>query len=42
MVNITQITKNIEINMELTGVIIVFGVGVVVGMYISSQIDRRL
>ena len=42
MVNITQITKNIEINMELTGVIIVFGVGVAIGMYISSQIDRRL
>jgi|10_taG_2_1085330.scaffolds.fasta_scaffold03587_4 hypothetical protein len=42
MVNITQITKNIEINMELTGAIIVFGVGVAIGMYISSQIDRRL
>jgi len=28
--------------MGIIGVIIVFGVGVVVGMYGSSQIDKRL
>jgi len=28
--------------MGIVGIITVFGVGVAIGMYISSQIDRRL
>jgi len=28
--------------MGIVGVITIFGVGVAIGMYISSQIDRRL
>jgi len=28
--------------MGIVGIITVFGIGVAIGMYISSQIDRRL